>query len=523
MRTLKHLAFCLATVFLAIGCNQEDNEPQTTAKKGNPAEFTMTINGGTNTRTITTQDGNNRTIAWRQGDQVGIFAVNADGTPQNNCKYIYDGTEWKAENIGDAITLTNGENYSFYAYYPYAENITVTTASLNVLPDQSATQGEGNSNYDLSDILISKVDESTYNGASINLNYSHAYAMVEVLVAGDKVGDTAPEKVVLKNVITDANINLTTQEVTKTSNKQDVVMAYVENNENTDTYLYRAIVPEQIITQGSTLLEVYGVNGGKNYVFKAPNKDVTYPQGKFFRMEVTIGENNVGIKFPAGSIEPWEPTPGIDLEGEEKIDPISSMDITFDAHTQVIERNVYKDDKITDKNNFWFTRTSKTQVTYNNSENAMEIKSGNGDRLTWDSSSFGYHLGSNPLEEGQYRLTFMAKTTGDSNSQTLGITFRDATDCTAFKVVNQFSGARVQIGYKVPNEWTKLEFIIDVNTASSKTGLTNVPTESNDPERFLPTTIENRNGITIVLWKNLAADYSIFFKDMKIEKIIEEK
>ena len=44
-----------------------------------------------------------------KGDQVGIFAVNADGTPQNNCKYIYDGTEWKAENIGDAITLTNGE------------------------------------------------------------------------------------------------------------------------------------------------------------------------------------------------------------------------------------------------------------------------------------------------------------------------------------------------------------------------------------------------------------------------------
>ena len=117
----------------------------------------------------------------------------------------------------------------------------------------------------------------------------------------------------------------------------------------------------------------------------------------------------------------------------------------------------------------------------------------------------------------------MAKTTGDSNSQTLGITFRDATDCTAFKVVNQFNGTRVQIGYKVPNEWTKLEFIIDVNTASSKTGLTNVPTESNDPERFLPTTIENRNGITIVLWKNVAADYSIFFKDMKIEKFIEEK
>ena len=114
----------------------------------------------------------------------------------------------------------------------------------------------------------------------------------------------------------------------------------------------------------------------------------------------------------------------------------------------------------------------------------------------------------------------MAKTTGDKDSQTLGITFRDATDCTAFKVVNQFSGTRVQIGYKVPNDWTQLEFIIDTTTASIKTGLTNVP-ESGD-EAFLPTTAENRNGITIILWKNVAADYSILFKNMKFEKIIEE-
>ena len=51
-------------------------------------------------------------------------------------------------------------------------------------------------------------------------------------------------------------------------------------------------------------------------MFKAP-KDITYPQGKYFRMEVTIGQNNAGIKFPKGDIDPWAPTPGIDLEGEE--------------------------------------------------------------------------------------------------------------------------------------------------------------------------------------------------------------
>ena len=146
MRTLKHLTFCLAAAFIATGCSQEDNEPQTTVKKGTPAEFTMTINGGTGTRTITTHNEENRTISWREGDEVGIFAVSSDGT-QSNRKYTYNNNEWKAVSVSDAITLTEGTDYTFYAYYPYTANITAAAASLNVLPDQS-TQGEGNSSYD---------------------------------------------------------------------------------------------------------------------------------------------------------------------------------------------------------------------------------------------------------------------------------------------------------------------------------------------------------------------------------------
>lgn len=102
----------------------------------------------------------------------------------------------------------------------------------------------------------------------------------------------------MKNVVTDASIDLTKQEITNTTNKQDVIMSYVENAEYPNTYLYRAIVPAQTIASGSTLLEVYGVNGGKNYTFKAPeDKNVEYLQGLYFRMEVTIGDNNTALNF----------------------------------------------------------------------------------------------------------------------------------------------------------------------------------------------------------------------------------
>ena len=404
MRTLKHLTFCLAAAFIATGCSQEDNEPQTTVKKGTPAEFTMTINGGTGTRTITTHNEENRTISWREGDEVGIFAVSSDGT-QSNRKYTYNNNEWKAVSVSDAITLTEGTDYTFYAYYPYTANITAAAASLNVLPDQS-TQGESNSSYDLSDVLISKVNESTYNGDPITLNYSHAYAMVEVLIAGDKVGDTAPQKVVLKNVITDANIDLTTQIITNTTNKQDVTMSYVANTENTGTYLYRAIVPEQIMTQGSTLLEVYGVNSGKNYMFKSP-KDITYPQGKYFRMEVTIGQNNAGIKFPKGDIDPWAPTPGIDLEGEELEENLitkSIADLTSNDFQTVTSIDYFQD------GDFWYALNNteaeiQATLVNENGENYISFTTLGTPSGSWFKSSIGYHH-KQKFQPTYHKLTF---------------------------------------------------------------------------------------------------------------------
>jgi hypothetical protein len=153
----------------------------------------------------------------------------------------------------------------------------------------------------------------------------------------------------------------------------------------------------------------------------------------------------------------------------------------------------------------------------------MEIRSDiTTSRLTWDNSSFGYHFGSKPLVKGQYRFSFKAKLSIADTGQTLGITFRDATDCVAFKVISSFSGKRVQIGQKLTDDWAEYYFDIDLSVAAAKAGLGDVPTEEEDPEGcYKSTTDENIQGITIVLWRNVAKDYSIFFKDMKFEKIEE--
>jgi hypothetical protein len=524
MKTLKHLALCLVAAFIATGCNQENNEPQKTPKKGTPAEFTMTINGGSNTRTITTNDSEKRTISWRTGDEVGIFAVGTDGT-QNNCKYTYDGTEWKATNVSDAITLENGETYSFYAYYPYTEKITVATnASLNVLPDQSVAQGDGNSNYDLSDILISKVEASEYNGTSIELQYSHAYAMVEVLIAGDKVGDTAPEKVLLKNVITDASINLVTQEIMPTTNKQDIVMAYVANEENNGTYLYRAIVPEQTIEKGSVLLEVYGVNSGKNYMFRAPqNEAVKYPQGKYFRMEVTIGKYNAGIKFPAGSINPWTPSDGIDLEGEELIENLIKIpvaNLTTETFQQITSTNYNQE------YNFWYGLTHKDDAAFNpsisfNQEGYISYKLLPNVATSWYKSGVGYHH-SEKFEPGYYKLSFKKRFTElapEKNSIELYVFLRITptnSDKDWFVLTSKAdkSSQRTQIkSTAVENEWPEepTTIFFDFTKASNSAYNANSPITIEGDYPY------NSFDLKFVYLNESAG--TVLIKDVKLEKV----
>lgn len=521
MKNLKHLALCLAAAFVATACSNDYPEVKAPAKDGKPVKFEMNIGKATG-RTITQGDGNtsNRIVDWREGDAVGIFAYNQAEALFSNVKYVYENNEWKPAGV-EAIELAEGETYSFYAYYPYSDNVTSPTAAgLSVLTDQSAA-GEGeNSSYDLSDILTSRLENEVNNG-TVALNYSHLFSMVEAVVSGDLVTQ-APASVILKNVQTAASANLTTGEVIATSTPADVTMCPIAGD-NENAYLYRAIVPAQTIAANEILLEVHGVgeNADKNYEFHY-TADVTYEKGKYRRMSVLIGKNNTGITIPGGSIDEWQPSDEIKVPGDEIIETATSIDLSFNAATQVEVKKAYKDEKLTDAANYWFTRTEATQISFNETEGAMEIKSGNANRLTWDSSSFGFHFGSNPLEMGSYELTFMARTTDTSTGQQLGITFRDATDCTAFKVTNQFNGNRVQIGYKLTQEWQECKFVIDLGTAASKTGLANIPTEDVDPEGcFKPTTAENINGISIILWKNVAADYSIFFKDMKFEKVTE--
>ena len=478
MKTLKHLALCLAAAFIATGCSNDENEPVNNAvKKGTPATFNMTISNGANTRTSTNSG---RVITWRAGDEVGIFAIGGSGEPQINCKYVYNAETlmWEAKTLDNGIMLEEGANYTFYAYYPYTDNVKAAKAAiLNVYSNQSITQEGGNSNYDLSDVLLSQSTVDSYNNGEITLNYTHAYAMVEVLIAGDKIGEDGPSQVVLKNVVTDASIDLTTQEINTLGAPQDVIMARVEGDENNNTFLYRAIVPAQKMTKGSTLLEVYGVNGGKNYTFKAPeNKDIAYDKGKFFRMEVMIGEVEAGIKFPGGNIDPWESTPGVNLEGEElKVNlitmPISNL--TNDNFLEVTAVDYFQD------GDFWYFLKHKDDetmtATLNNDATGPYI-SFKSEKPTgsWFKSSIGYHH-KGDFQATFYKLTFKFK--ADKENGEMRIFIRSANDskqniffCNSLRKSANVGAKKLTQEEVASGEWIDQTLYYDFTTGTTNTG-----------------------------------------------------
>ncbi len=336
MKTLKHLALCLAAAFIATGCSNDENEPKNGAmKEGKPVKFEMSISN-TNTRTST--DAESRMTSWAKGDAVGIFVYDESGEAvYNNVKYEYNGTDWQATGASGGIMIEDGVTYKYYAYYPYnAESNSAANISLSAITEQN----EGN-NYDLSDILAARnTDEKTdaENGI-VTLLFKHMFAMVEVSLYGDKVANQ-PTSVKLLNVQQEATMNLagsTDVIVTPSGEATNIEMKYLGTKKN--AHAYRAVVPAQTINASTPLVAVYGATDGKDYQFSY-SVPVPYEQGRYRIMEVKIGEADSGITIPEKNmnIDPWTPASSVDGNGSyEEIKIVLIKEFTESNLTQVTD------------------------------------------------------------------------------------------------------------------------------------------------------------------------------------------
>ena len=164
------------------------------------------LNISVNTQDFVSEDGSrattgtDRTTAFVEGDEMGMYVISSDGTVIcNNEKFVYDGGAWKAAN-----QLYYWKNADYIVYYPYDESLTVesildvdnTASSEETDPSEEITivdalkakfagtedfytQNTAEA-YEKADLMLVEVN-SPKNG-EITFNLAHQFSMVEINV-----------------------------------------------------------------------------------------------------------------------------------------------------------------------------------------------------------------------------------------------------------------------------------------------------------------------------------------------------
>ena len=542
MTTNFRLLAMAAVAMLAMNSCVKEENLNNGDKKGTPVEFEMGVNSVS--RTSTPDDGYATTFV--EGDEVGIFVYEGETPVVINAPYkLAAGGKWEAQ--GKIITAEEGKTYNYYAYYPYNAEVTeATSVSLTVASDQTT-------GYTGSDALMAKSENVDAGTTTVPLQYSHAFALVQVSLEGNLAASNAT--VTLQNVYPTAALDLKAGTVgTAAGTMGTVAMKACTTNGEAAPFNYRAIVPAQTITANTGILTTF--SNGKNYKFTY-SVDVPYESGKLRQFDVTLGgATGNTIEIGQGTILDW--TDGSDVEGgtggvEEivptYINPIGSTlaDVTgapsFEEDTWFgLKRNAEEPGDIsysieTDETTTWgkaakFSYTS----TWDAEANKGEGKAVNN---SWYLATLGYyHCSADaPINGGIYKVTLKVKggkTTAGSTSK-LVFTCRNADNSSSFgAATNQnFLATTVSVTPDAANTWQEYTFYINFDKKSTAVGT--VPTtdieegKPNYAKRWIDSSASDYSKFDLRIYTNDAATATvtsntatIYISDLVMEPYVAE-
>lgn len=530
MTTNFRLLAMAAVAMLAMNsCVKEENLGNGD-KKGTPVEFEMGVSSVS--RTITPDDGNTTTFA--EGDCVGIFVFNGTTPVATNVQYKLEGEKWVA--VGDPIYAEAGASYSYYAYYPYNSEATdVKSVNLSVDIDQR-------NGYTASDALIAKSETVQAGATTVSLNYSHAFALVQVQLEGGLV--TKDATVYLQNIQPTATIDLKAGSVSAISGeKGNVAMKYCDTNADAAPFSYRAIVPAQTISTGDGFLVVS--LKGKNYKFKY-SSDIPYESGKMrqFNVKLESKEQTVSV----GTIENWGNSS--DIEGTSDINQASFINSLGEALADATTAPSFSEDTWyglkqsastsgveysieADGTTIWEKAAKLSYTSTWNTETGKAVNN------SWYLGTLGYyHCSADaPINGGIYKVTLKVKgSTNDAGTVSkLVFTCRNADNSSSFgAATNQnFLATTVSVTPKAADTWEDYTFYINFDQKSTAVGT--VPTdkigegEANYEKRWIDSSASDYSKFDLRIYTNDAATNTvtsntatIYISDVTMEPYVAE-
>ena len=535
---IRLLAMAAVAMLAMNSCVKEENL-NNGDKKGTPVEFEMGVNSVS--RTSTSDEGYATTFV--EGDEVGIFVYNGETPVVKNAHYKLNADgKWEAQ--GEAITAEDGISYSYYAYYPYNAAATdATSVSLTVAGDQTT-------GYTGTDALMAKSEGVAAGTTTVPLQYSHAFALVQVSLKGKLAAKDAT--VTLQNVYPTAELNLKTGTVGEAAGTLGTVaMKACSTNGESAPFNYRAIVPAQTIAASNGILTTF--SNGKNYKFTY-SVDVPYESGKLRQFDVTLGDTPAGttIEIGEGTIANWEDSEGVEggQGGVEEIvptyiNPIGSTltDVTgapsFEEDTWFgLKRaeNEPGDITYTIEDDATTTWGKAAKLSYTSTWNTETKKAVNN---SWYLGTLGYYHCSTdaPINGGIYKVTLKVKgSTNDAGTVSkLVFTCRNADNSSSFgAATNQnFLATTVSVTPDAADTWQEYTFYINFDKKSTAVGT--VPTtgieegEPNYAKRWIDSSASDYSKFDLRIYTNDAATATvtsntatIYISDLVMEPYVAE-
>lgn len=270
---------------------------------------------------------------WEEGDAIGLYAVNRasgeiKGLSSDPADNYYNNVKLTYSSVGGGVWTPETPLYfdganvlDFYAYYPYDPAATdPMVIAFNVQTDQSGTTGS-KSNYNLSDLLTAKADNSGYGfgkaefkNTPIPLIFSHALSLVqvEVPVPGKGFGPSENLVVRLRGVKAGATLDLNAASTTPGSGvtvpdagneATNITMHRVEQPGDanyTTSYTYRALVPAQEVARGNSL---FWFEHEQRQLLRdgALTDKLTMTAGRAERYEIPLAQAIHTVSIPAGT------------------------------------------------------------------------------------------------------------------------------------------------------------------------------------------------------------------------------
>lgn len=299
MKTIKKVFLSSMALLAVTACNNELNE-QLVSNNGGDVKFTMGIEGTSASR-VAMEDGSYQ-ASFENENKVGVFVKEV--ASYSNLEYTYNGNAW----TGAAVSVPADGVYTYSAYYPYTDGATATAITTEVQADQET------SGYLANDFLMSNLT-ATAGQTNVDLKFTHALSLVEVTLSGPNAAEDAV--VTLSNMTTDATINLEASTVIPGEKKANVTM-----DKLTTSMKYRAIVPEQTVAKGTSLMTI--VSKGRTYKVSYKASDVKFVRGKYISLNVELGssaaEDYTVTITSQGGIADWGK--GTAVTGDATIDEV---------------------------------------------------------------------------------------------------------------------------------------------------------------------------------------------------------